>query len=102
MGRLLLIYRLVLGDIKRRRVQSALLVVMIVTTTTTLTLGLMLHHVSQNQFARTRAATRGPDVVAEVGPAPGSSRPAATQLTSLLHARGVAATAGPFPVAFVR
>ncbi len=102
MGRLLLIYRLVIGDIKRRRVQSALLVVMIVTTTTTLTLGLALHHVSPSQFARTRAATSGPDVVAEVGFARGSSRPSPKQFAPLIHAQGIAGTTGPYPVAFVR
>jgi ABC-type antimicrobial peptide transport system permease subunit len=102
MGRLLLISRLVIGDIKRRRVQSALLLVMIVTTTTTLTLGLTLRHVGHDQFARTRTVTRGPDVVAEVGFAPGSNRPRATQLASLLHGPGIAGTAGPYPVALVR
>jgi putative ABC transport system permease protein len=101
-GRLLLISRLVIGDIKRRRVQSALLVVMIVTTTTTLTLGLALHQVSHNQFAQTRAATKGPDLVAEAGFAPGSNRPSPKQFAPFLHARGVAGTAGPYPVAYVR
>lgn len=101
MGRVLLVYRLVIGDIKRNRVQSALLVVMIVTTTTTLTLGLVLHHVAPNQFSRTRAMTRGPDVVAEVGFAPGSSRPSPKRFASFLHAPGIAGTAGPYPVAIV-
>jgi ABC-type antimicrobial peptide transport system permease subunit len=101
-GRALLIWRLVIGDVKRRRVQSLLLVVMIVTTTTTLTLGLALHHTSQSPFVRTRAATKGPDLVASNGPAPGSSRPSPTQFAPLIHARAVAATAGPFPVAFTR
>ena len=102
MGRVLLVSRLVIGDIKRRRVQSAMLLVMIATATTTLTLGLTLHHVSHSQFARTRAATRGPDVVAEVGYDPGSSRPSAKQLAPLLHGPGIAGTAGPYPVALVR
>jgi putative ABC transport system permease protein len=101
-GRLLLIWRLVVGDIKRRPVQSALLVVMILTTTTALTLGLGLHGESTSPFALTRAATRGPDVVAETGFAPGSSRPSPEQLAPLLHASGVAATGGPYPVAFAR
>ena len=38
MGRALLIWRLVVGDMKRRPVQSLLLIVMIVTTTTTVSL----------------------------------------------------------------
>jgi hypothetical protein len=102
MGRLLLVYRLVIGDIRRRPVQSALLVVMIVTTTTTLTLGLALHHVRPSQFARTRVATRGPDVVAEVGFAPGSRPPSPKRFQPFLHAQGIAGTAGPFPVAFAQ
>jgi putative ABC transport system permease protein len=102
MGRLLLISRLAIGDIKRRRVQSALLVVMILTTTTALTLGLALHRVSKDPFARTRAATGGPDVIAQAGFAPGSSRPSPKQFAALLHAPGVAGTAGPYPIAFVR
>jgi putative ABC transport system permease protein len=102
MGRALLIWRLVVGDIKRRPVQSLLLVVMIVTTTTTLTLGLALRHASQSPFARTRAATKGPDYVAETGPAPGSGRPSPNQFAPLIHDHWVAATAGPFPVAYTR
>jgi putative ABC transport system permease protein len=102
MGRLVLISRLVIGDIKRRRMESLLLVVMIVTTTTTLTLGLALHHASQSPYARTRAATKGPDFVAQNGPAPGSGRPSPSQFAPFLHTHGVGATAGPFPVAFTR
>jgi putative ABC transport system permease protein len=101
-GRMLLISRLVIGDIRRRWVQSLLLVVMVLTTTTTLTLALTLHHDSQNPFARTKAATKGPDFVAENGPAPGSGRPSPAQFAPLLHVHGEAATAGPFPVAFTR
>ena len=57
MGRALLIWRLVAGDIRRRPAQAALLAVMIVTTTTTLTLGLALRQVTDSPFARTRART---------------------------------------------
>ena len=102
MGRVLLVWRLVIGDVRRRWVQSLLLVVMVLTTTSTLALALALHHASQSPFARTRAATKGPDFVAENGPAPGSGRPSPSQFAPLLHAHWVAATAGPFPVAFTR
>ncbi len=102
MGRVLLIWRMVVGDIKRRPVQSLLLLVMIATTTTTLSLGLALRHASESPFARTRAATKGPDSVAENGPAPGSGRPSLHQFAPFFHDRWVAATAGPFPVAFTR
>lgn len=103
MGRAVLVWRLVGGDIRRRRVQSLLLVAMVVTTTTTLTLALTLHHASQSPFARTRAATKGPDFVAENGPGPGAGgHPSPQQFAPLLHAKWVAAVAGPFPVAFTR
>ena len=102
MGRVLLITRLVAGDIRRRPVQSALLIVMVLTTTTALTLGLALRGESETPFALTRVKTDGPDVVAENGPAPGANRPTAKQFAPLLHAPGVAATGGPYPVAFVR
>ena len=102
MGRLLLVARLVIGDIKRRRVQSALLLLMIVTSSTTLTIGLALHKVTDSPFARTRAATRGPDIVAELIPPPGATAGVAREFAPLLGARGVAGTSGPYPVAFVR
>jgi putative ABC transport system permease protein len=101
MGRLLLIWRLVAGDIRRRPVQAALLLLTIITTTTTLTVGLALHNVTESPFARARAATRGPDVVAEVTPLPRSTSAAMRQLASLRHAAGVTGTAGPYPLASV-
>ncbi|HJS94783.1 MAG TPA: FtsX-like permease family protein [Solirubrobacteraceae bacterium] len=102
MGRALLIWRLVIGDIKRRPVQAALLLVMIVTTTTTLTLGLALRKVTDSPFARTRAATNGPDVVAQISPPGGSLTKARAQLAVLTRARGVSGVAGPYPFASVR
>ena len=100
MGRLLLIYRLVAGDIRRRPVQSALLLVVIATTATTLAAGLSLRHVAQNPFARTRAATRGPDVALDAQLSPGDH----TIVTAgpLRRAPGIAAVGGPFPLAFTR
>jgi putative ABC transport system permease protein len=101
-GRLLLVSRLVIGDIKRRRTQSALLLLMILTTTTTLTIGLALHKVTDGPFARTRATTRGPDIVAEINP-PSETRSAVMQgFAPLVHAGGVAGTSGPYPIAFAR
>ena len=76
---------------------------MVVTTTTTLTLGLALHKVTDGPFARTFAATRGPDVVAELVPGPDAGTARATgPFAALLHARGVVGTSGPYPVAFLR
>ena len=100
MGRLLLVSRLVIGEIKRRRTQSALLLLMIVTTTTTLTIGLALHKVTDSPFARTRAATRGPDIVAELNPPTDAGSAVTRGFAPLVHARGVAGTSGPYPIAF--
>jgi ABC-type antimicrobial peptide transport system permease subunit len=109
-GRLLLVFRLVIGDIKRRRVQSALLLAMIVTTTTTFALALALHGVTNSPFARSRAATKGPDVAATFATAPGSAtgtyRPSGTgtyrRFVGLRRAPGVVAASGPYPLAPVQ
>ncbi|MGA8719249.1 MAG: FtsX-like permease family protein [Solirubrobacteraceae bacterium] len=100
MGRVLLTWRLAIRDIQRRRVQSALLLAMIVTTTTTLTIGLALHRVTDSPFARTRAATRGPDIVAEFTPPSGTRSGVTRGFAPLVDAHGVAGTSGPYPIAF--
>jgi putative ABC transport system permease protein len=101
-GRALLIWRLVIGDIKRRPIQAALLLLMIVTTTTTLTLGLALREVTDSPFARARAATRGPDLVAQIAPQSGTRARPATQFASLTNARDVTSTSGPYPFALAK
>ena len=105
MGRLVLVWRLVSGDIARRKPQSTLLVVMIATTTTTLTLGLALHGITDNPFTHTRAATRGPDVVAMDGVwgfahPPGAFPGSLARFEALTRAPGVAGSSGPYPIAF--
>jgi putative ABC transport system permease protein len=102
MGRSLLIARLVLRDLRRRRLQSVLLVGMIAVTTSTLALALTLSHTSEGQFALTRAATAGPDVVAAFQPNLGSRSTSPAPLAPLAHAPGVTGTAGPYPIAFAR
>ncbi len=113
MGRLLLVYRLGTKDLRRRPAQALLLVLAIAAGAATLTLGLAVSGTTDSPYARTRVATGGPDVVATVltggaspGPATtvkpgGGGAPVAAQATALLplrHARGVAASSGPFPV----
>ena len=66
MGRLLLICRLAVGDVRHRPASAVLLVLAIVTAATTLTLGLALAGTSNQPYQQTRALTAGPDVVAEV------------------------------------
>ena len=118
-GRVFLVFRLAVKDLRHRPAQALLLLLAIAAGTTTLTLGLALHGTTNNPYARTRAATNGPDVVATVMPG-GSSAPApaitaaprgavergpvltaaaeAAALVPLEHAAGVAAFSGPFPV----
>jgi len=115
-GRVFLVFRLAVKDLRHRPAQALLLLLAIAAGTTTLTLGLALHGTTNNPYARTRAATNGPDVVATVMPG-GSSAPApattarpgsrgptmtaaqeAAALVPLERAAGVVASSGPFPV----
>lgn len=89
MGRLLLIGRLAVRDIRHRPAETALALLAIGAATAVLTLGLILHGVTANPYQATRAATRGPDLVAE-GPDPSQ----ASGVTKLV---GVTASSGPFP-----
>ena len=115
MSRFLLICRLVVRDLRRRPAQAALLLLAITAASGTLTMALVLHGVTSHPYAQTRAATRGPDVVAllgegggvSVGPKgapPGGGLPTpktaaaqiAAQAAALIHAPGVTAHSGPF------
>lgn len=106
MGRIRLIARLVARDLRRRRGEAALMLITIMAATATLTLGLILHGVTSQPYAQTRAAARGPDVVASVfpaGPGKGPVEPAVsarqvTALTALDRAPGVTGHSGPYPV----
>jgi ABC-type lipoprotein release transport system permease subunit len=90
-GTVLLVVRLAVRDVRRHAAQAALLVVAIAAAAATLTMGLAMSGVTtQHPYAETRAATKGPDVVAYVT--------SLSQATSLIHASGVAASGGPFPV----
>jgi hypothetical protein len=110
MGRILLVLRLAARDVRRHPAQAALLVATITAATATLTLGLVLHGVVQTPYKSARAATAGPDVVAQVEPPePGpdgtppvggnraSVNPAG--LGALTRARGVVAHSGPYTLA---
>ena len=67
MGRILLVGRLAVRDLRRRRIEAALLLLAIMAATTTLTLGLVLRDAASDPYQTTREATNGPDVVASVG-----------------------------------
>src|SRR5580692_3700740 len=92
MGTALLVFRLAARDVRRHAAQAILLVVAIAAATATLTMAIALNGVtSRSPYLTTRAATKGPDVVAYLR--------SAAQASNLSHASGVANHSGPFPVA---
>ncbi len=95
MGKLRLVLRLVVKDMRRRPTQAVLLLVVIAAAMSTLTLGLVLHGVTAKPYAQTRAETAGADVVASsVG------FTSFGKFDALIHAPSVVAHSGPYPVAW--
>jgi hypothetical protein len=66
MGRIWLVARLAGRDLRDRPGPAVLLVLAITAATATLTLALVLHGVTDRPYLQTRAATKGPDVVAQL------------------------------------
>jgi putative ABC transport system permease protein len=115
MGRFLIIGRLAVRDIRYRPTQAILLLLAITAATAVLSLGLVMRGVTNQPYQQTRAATRGPDVVADLGffggTSPGgpcsgagcaSSAHAAqlaSQVSALVHMRGVTGSTGPYLIA---
>lgn len=100
-GRLALVWRLAARDLRRRWAESLLLLLAIATASAALTLGLVLHDVTNRPYFQTQAATRGPDVTAEssfVLPANTTSAQDLAALVALDHAHGVVAHSGPYPM----
>ncbi|MFI6522810.1 FtsX-like permease family protein [Spirillospora sp. NPDC050679] len=93
MGRILLVGRLALRDLRRHRAEAVLLLVAILAATTTLTLGLVLRDAAGGPYESTRAATKGPDVVAQAGRSTGLA-----DLERLAADPGVTERGGPYPV----
>ncbi len=89
-GRALLICRLAARDLRHHVAQALLLVVAIAAAAATLTMALALNGVTSHPYQETKAATKGPDVVEYL------SSP--SQAKSLVHARGVTASSGPYPM----
>ncbi|HEX3492589.1 MAG TPA: FtsX-like permease family protein [Streptosporangiaceae bacterium] len=103
MGQILLACRLAGRDLRHRPSQPLLLLIVLTAAMATLTLGLVLRGVTSAPFAQTRAATAGPDVVADsagFSPAAVSGAAARDRLAALARAPGVTAHSGPFPVAW--
>ncbi|GAB3982411.1 hypothetical protein GCM10029978_086040 [Actinoallomurus acanthiterrae] len=93
MGRILLVFRLVLADVRRHPAQAVMLLVSITAATAMLSLGMSLHSATETLYRQTRAATAGPDFVAF---SPGTDRAATSALTSLAHAPEVVASSRPY------
>jgi putative ABC transport system permease protein len=104
-GRALLLFRLARQDIRHHLAQALLLVVAIAVATAALTMAFALNGVDSNPFQQTKAATKGPDVVAQTIGKPGSPSTSVTSpaqfaaLVALNHAKGVQAHGGPYPMA---
>ncbi|MEV0146284.1 MULTISPECIES: FtsX-like permease family protein [unclassified Nonomuraea] len=97
MGRIVLVVRLVLADVRRHRAQAAMLLLAVTAATATLALGLSLRGASQALYQQTRAATAGPDVVAL---APDQGPAVAPALDALVRAPGVVAHNGPYRIVY--
>ncbi|MFI0350122.1 FtsX-like permease family protein [Actinomadura sp. 9N407] len=93
MGRILLVGRLAVRDLRRRRTEAVLLLIAILAATTTLTLGLVLRDAAGGPYESTRAATKGPDAVAAVGTSAGLAG-----LEELAATSDVTGHSGPYPV----
>jgi putative ABC transport system permease protein len=91
-GRILLVGRLAVRDLRRRRTETVLLLLAVLAATTTLTLGLVMRDAAGDPYRSTREATNGPDLVAGAGPAGRSV------VEALAGAPGVTDHSGPFPV----
>jgi putative ABC transport system permease protein len=118
LSKMLLAGRLAVRDLRRRPAQAVLLLLAITAASGTLTMALVLHGVTSNPYQQTRAATRGPDLVALLGiggggvsvgrgaPAGGPHGPTvptgptrsqtAAEVATLIHAPGVTGHSGPF------
>ena len=96
MGRTLLVFRLAVRDLRRHAAQAVLMLLTIAAATTTLTLGLALHGTSADPWNLTRAATAGPDIMAQTSGTPGGTT---APLTPLIHDPAVVGSSGPYPLA---
>jgi ABC-type lipoprotein release transport system permease subunit len=96
-GHILLIGRLAVRDLRWRPVEAVLLLLAITAATTVLTLGLVLHGVTDDPYQNTRQATAGPDVVASVAPEFIGQPADLAGLEALTDAPGVIDHSGPHP-----
>ncbi|KAA9162972.1 FtsX-like permease family protein [Amycolatopsis acidicola] len=95
MGRILLVSRLVLRDVRRRPVGALILLLGVAVVTTALSVGLILSGSTDALYQQTREQTRGPDVVAV---SPDATADSLAAMTDLRHGPGVVRYGGPYPV----
>ena len=105
MGRAILFGRLAAKDLRRHLAEGVLLFMVIAAASATLTLALVLHGETTNPYATSRAATAGPDLVANLSPTFSESGSITANadpadLATLERAPGVTALSGPFPLTF--
>jgi putative ABC transport system permease protein len=100
MGKMAVVGRLAARDLRHHPAQAVLLLLAITAATTVLTLGLALHGVTSHPYQQTRAATRGPDVVAylPVVQQPGRQPQPPAGGAALIRAPGVTGHSGPYPL----
>ncbi len=99
MGRVLIVFRLAAGNLRRRPAEAVLLLLAITAATAVLALGLVLRGVTNDPYQRTREATAGPDVIASFAPDPIAGQPAdRAGMEALTGAAGVTDHSGPYPV----
>ena len=99
MGKGLLIFRLSSMDLRHRPAESVMLLLAIMAATTTLTLGLVLHGITNRPYQQTRAATEGPDIVATNATTHQGATTYAdlAALKALVQDPSVVGHSGPFP-----
>lgn len=90
-----LVARLAWHNMRHRRASSVLLLLALSTATTALSLAVSLDAAAQAPWDHTRTATRGADVLVTAGPDH-------ARISAWRDAPGVAASSGPWPVAFAR
>ncbi len=96
-GRLLLLGRLLVRDLRRTWIETILLVVAIGAATATLTLGSALNAVAASSYQQTRAATGGPDATAEPL---GTGDAVLPDLERVANNPDTIAHSGPFPIRY--
>lgn len=94
-GRALLLFRLARQDIRHHFAQALLLVAAIAVATATITMAFALNGVNTNPYQQTKAATKGPDIVAQSANDPYTSVTSPADLAALValnHAKGASRT----------